>query len=67
MKNVDVEIYVTQLISFFDKNPTDFMDLIGEENKELFYQLEAKEYSLGLQCFVRAKIGQHIRFVISLN
>ena len=54
MKNVDVEIYVSQLVSFFDKNPTDFMDLIGDENKELFYQL-VKE-----QCYINFEKGEDI-------
>ena len=38
MKNVDVEIYLNQLISFFEKNPNDLMDLIGDTHKETFYQ-----------------------------
>ena len=38
MKNVDVEIYLNQLISFFEKNPNDLMDLIGDIHKEEFYK-----------------------------
>lgn len=38
MKNVDVEIYLSQLINFFDKNPNDLIDLIGESLKEDFFQ-----------------------------
>jgi len=52
MKNVDVEIYLSQLISFFDKNPNDFIDLIGSENKELFYE-KVKE-----QCYKNVKNGE---------
>jgi hypothetical protein len=38
MKNIDVEIYLNQLISFFDKNPNDLMVLIGDTFKDLFYE-----------------------------
>ena len=37
MKNIDCEIYIKQLISFFDNNPNDLMDLIGEVQKLEFY------------------------------
>ena len=37
MGNVDVEIYVSQLISFFENNPNDLMDLIGDLQKDEFY------------------------------
>lgn len=37
MKNVDVEIYMNQLINFFENNPNDLMDLIGSLQKEDFY------------------------------
>ena len=37
MKNIDIEIYITNLISFFDNNPNDLIDLIGSLQKEEFY------------------------------
>ena len=37
MKNVDVEVYLTNLINFFEKNPNDLIDLIGELKKTIFY------------------------------
>ena len=37
MSNVDIEIYLNQFTSFFDKNPDDLKSLIGEIDKELFY------------------------------
>jgi hypothetical protein len=37
MKNVDIEIYLNQVITFFEKNPNDLMDLIGELQKDEFY------------------------------
>ena len=38
MKNVDIEIYVSQVITFFEKNPNDLIDLIGELKKNTFYK-----------------------------
>jgi hypothetical protein len=37
MKNIDVELYLSQLINFFEKNPNDLIDLIGDSLKEDFY------------------------------
>ena len=37
MKNVDAEIYLNNLIGFFEKNPNDLNNLIGETNKEKFF------------------------------
>ena len=36
--SVDVEIYMGQLIEFFEKNPNDLMALIGDLQKDEFYQ-----------------------------
>jgi hypothetical protein len=36
--NIDVEIYIKNFINFFEKNPNDLMELIGEELKEVFYE-----------------------------
>ena len=38
MGDVDVDIYINQLISFFNKNPNDLIDLIGDLLKESFYK-----------------------------
>jgi hypothetical protein len=38
MKNIDVEIYISNLISFFENNPNDLIDLIGTLQKDEFYQ-----------------------------
>jgi hypothetical protein len=38
MKNVDAEIYLNQLIGFFEKNPNDLIDLIGVLKKNTFYE-----------------------------
>jgi hypothetical protein len=45
MKNVDVEIYINQFITFFDNNPNDLIQLIGDVLKEDFYN-KVKEASL---------------------
>jgi hypothetical protein len=45
MMNVDIEIYISQLITFFEKNPGDFMDLVGDVQKEEFFQ-KLKEKSI---------------------
>jgi hypothetical protein len=45
MKNVDVEIYINQFITFFDKNPNDLIDLIGDLLKDDFYD-RVKQQSL---------------------
>jgi len=33
MKIIDVEIYISQFIDFFEKNPNDLLVLIGEVKK----------------------------------
>lgn len=38
MKNVDIEIYLNQLINFFENNPNDLMILIGDLQKDDFYK-----------------------------
>jgi hypothetical protein len=45
MMNVDIEIYISELMTFFEKNPGDFMDLVGEVQKEEFFQ-KMKEKSI---------------------
>lgn len=37
MKNIDIEIYISNLIRFFETNPNDLMILIGEIQKDEFY------------------------------
>ena len=45
MKNVDIEVYISNLINFFEKNPNDLLVLIGDLQKEEFYQ-KLKERSV---------------------
>jgi hypothetical protein len=37
MKIIDVEIYISQFIDFFEKTPNDLLVLIGEVKKNEFY------------------------------
>ena len=38
MKNIDCEIYISQLITFFEKNPNDLISLIGPSDRGIFYE-----------------------------
>jgi hypothetical protein len=52
MNNVDIEIYISNLIRFFETNPNDLITLIGDIQKDEFYtKLREKSednYSKGL-------------------
>ena len=54
MKNVDVESYVNQLITFFDKNPNDLLNLIGDSLKDRFFE------KVKVQCLKNAENGEEI-------
>lgn len=41
--NVDVQIYMSNFKEFFIKNPNDLMNLIGNNNKELFFEMVQKK------------------------
>jgi hypothetical protein len=45
MKNVDVEIYINQFKTFFNNNPNDLIQLIGDVLKDDFYD-RVKQQSL---------------------
>ena len=45
MKNVDIEVYISNLINFFEKNPNDLLVLIGDLQKDEYYQ-KLKERSV---------------------
>jgi hypothetical protein len=38
MSKVDIDIYVNQMIRFFDNNPKDLFTLIGNLSKDIFYE-----------------------------
>jgi hypothetical protein len=54
MRNVDVDIYMNQFINFFDNNPNDLIDLIGDCNKNEFYD-KVRE-----QCYKNIDNGEEI-------
>ena len=54
MSNIDIDIYVNQLITFFDKNPNDLIDLIGDLLKESFYE-KVRE-----QCIKNSEVGDEV-------
>ena len=57
MTNVDIEVYISNLINFFEKNPNDLMVLIGNLQKEDFYE------KLRHQCYKNVEKGDD--YVIS--
>lgn len=52
--NVDVEIYIKNFINFFENNPNELIELIGDELKEVFYN-KVKE-----QCYKNLEVGEDI-------
>jgi len=38
MSNVDIDIYISQIISFFEKNPNELFILIGDLDKDFFFK-----------------------------
>jgi hypothetical protein len=54
MKNIDVEIYLNQFINFFEKNPNDLIELIGDSLKEEFFDKVEK------QCYKNHENGDDI-------
>ena len=48
MNNLDVELYMSQFVTFFENNPNDLLDLIGDSDKELFYDLVTRDINPGL-------------------
>jgi len=37
--NVDVQIYLSNFKSFFNNNPNDLINLIGDGDKDMFFEL----------------------------
>ena len=54
MKNIDVDIYMTQLKGFFEKNPNSLVELIGNMNRDDFFN-KVEE-----QCYKNANDGDEI-------
>lgn len=54
MANIDIELYLSQMMKFFEENPTELKTLIGECDKTLFFE-KIKE-----QCFLNLEKGDDI-------
>jgi len=54
MQNVDIDIYMNQFINFFEKNPNDLIELIGESLKETFYE------KVRMRCIENYESGKEI-------
>ena len=52
--NIDVEIYIKNFINFFENNPNELLELIGDALKEVFYA-KVKE-----QCYKNHNNGDEI-------
>lgn len=52
--NIDVEIYIKNFVNFFESNPNELIELIGDELKEVFYD-KVKE-----QCYKNLDNGEEI-------
>ena len=68
-KNVDCEIYISQLITFFDNNPNDLIDLVGDSKKENFFDLVREYVYLNLEKGEEITLTnqQLIEIVLKLN
>ena len=54
MKNLDVDLYITQFRGFFDKNPNELMSLIGEVLAEDFFKRVEE------QCYKNLEKGDEV-------
>ena len=52
--NIDVEIYIKNFINFFENNPNELIELVGDDLKEVFYE-KVKE-----QCYKNLENGEDI-------
>jgi hypothetical protein len=46
--NIDVEIYLNQFVSFFEKNPDSLIELIGNLNKDDFFNKVREQCCLNI-------------------
>jgi hypothetical protein len=54
MKNLDVDLYITQFRGFFDKNPNELMTLIGDVLAEDFFKRVEE------QCYKNLEKGDEV-------
>jgi hypothetical protein len=69
MDRVDIDIYINQLVRFFESNPNDLMDLIGELDKDEFYTLLKEQATLNYDKGEDITLTQHqiIEIVVKLK
>ena len=69
MDRVDIDIYINQLVRFFESNPNDLMDLIGELDKDEFYNLLKEQATLNYDKGEDIILTQHqiIEVVVKLK
>ncbi len=67
--NVECEIYISNMVNFFEKNPNDLTDMIGNEDKQKFYdkirEYVYKNFENGEEVTLTQK--QLIEIVLDLN
>ncbi len=49
MSSVDIDIYMAQLVKFFDENPTDLNAIIGDLDTEKFYEQVRIQATLNIE------------------
>jgi hypothetical protein len=69
MSSIDIDIYMNQLINFFENNPNDLMDLIGELDKDEFYILLKEQATFNYDKGEDVTLTQHqiIEVVVKLK
>ena len=69
MNNLDVELYMSQFVTFFENNPNDLMELIGDSNKDMFYDLVKAQCEKNLESGDEVSLTQHqiIEIVVKLQ
>jgi len=69
MNNLDVELYMSQFVTFFENNPNDLMELIGDSNKDMFYDLVKEQCEKNLESGDEVSLTQHqiIEIVVKLK
>ena len=69
MNNLDVEIYMSQFVTFFENNPNDLLELIGDSNRESFYDLVKEQCEKNLSSGDEVSLTQHqiIEIVVKLK
>jgi len=69
MDNVDVQIYLSQVKTFFDQNPDEFINLLGKANPKDFFEgvarLAAENLKKGEDVQLTNK--QMIDLIVELN